>query len=249
MVRSRNLMLSFMLATASLAAHAQAAQTTGTQVVVPATGEITVPNDQARATLVIEEQDKDKAAAASRVNQKMKQGIDIVKRQDPQAQLKTRGYFTYAIYADEPPRAGNVNKPRPIVGWRVGQYLEVTTTNLAGLPKTVAAAQGVLALNGLEFGLTPASSKKLDDALIDATYKNLNERIASIARAMARTPADAVVETVDFEGSGNYVSHDAAPKAMMMRASAPTQDAVAEPSFEAGESTISMRLVGKVRFK
>ena len=27
------------------------------------------------------------------------------------------------------------------IGWRVGQYLEVKTTNLAGLPKTTAAAQ------------------------------------------------------------------------------------------------------------
>ena len=100
MSRSRNLMLSMMLATASLAVQAQSVQTLGTQVIVPASGEIIVPNDQARATLMIEEQDKDKVAAASRVNQKMKQGIDIVKRQDPQAVLKSHGYFTYAIYSD-----------------------------------------------------------------------------------------------------------------------------------------------------
>ncbi len=36
-------------------------------------------NDEAVLTLMVEEQDKDKAAAASRVNQKMKQGIDIVR--------------------------------------------------------------------------------------------------------------------------------------------------------------------------
>jgi len=246
MVRSRHLMLSLLLITTCLGAHAQTSQTSGAQVIVPASGEIVVANDQARASLMIEEQDQDKALAASRVNQKMKQGIDIIKRQDPQAELKTRGYFTYAIYADEPPHPGN--KPRAIVGWRVGQYLEVTTTNLASLPKTVAAVQGVLALNGLEFGLTPASSKKLDDSLIGAAYQNLNERIAAVARAMARAPADVVVETVDFEGSGNYANHETAPKAMMMRAAASPPD-VAEPSFEPGESTVSMRLVGKIRFK
>lgn len=114
----------------------------------------------------------------------------------------------------------------------------------------MAAAQGVLALNGLQFGLTPESVKKQDAALIDATYKNLNERVTAIARAMGRNPGDASLETVDFEGSGNYVaSSDAMPKAMMMRAAAPVREEVAEPSFEAGESTLSMRLVGKVKFK
>ncbi|MBB3212069.1 uncharacterized protein YggE [Herbaspirillum sp. Sphag1AN] len=239
-------LISCALLCSSFAANAQSIQTSGAQLVVPANAEITLPNDQAHVTLTVQEQDKDQATAASRVNQKMKQGIDIVKRQDPQAQLRTRGYFTYAVYADDAQHNNNnSNKPRAIVGWRVGQTLEVTTTNLQGLPKTVAAAQSVMALNGLDFGLTPASSKKLDDALIDATYRNLNERIVSIARTMGRNPADISVDTLDFEGSGNFV---AAPKAMMMRAAA-VPEAVAEPSFEPGESTLSMRLVARLRIK
>jgi uncharacterized protein len=247
MLRFRHLMLSLMLVSASLAAYAQTVQTSGTRVVVAANGELTVPNDQARATLMLEEQDKDKTVAAARVNQKMKQGIEIIKREDGQASLKTLGYFTYAIYADDTQR--QPSKPRAIIGWRVGQTLEVTTTNLAGLPKTVAAAQSVLGLNGLEFGLTPASSKKLDDALIGITYQNLTQRIASIARAMSRSPADAVLETLDYEGSGNFASPEVAARPMMMRAAAKVQDTVAEPSFEPGESTVSMRVVSNIRFK
>ncbi|MFL9881229.1 SIMPL domain-containing protein [Herbaspirillum rhizosphaerae] len=246
MSRSSQLLFAAVLATATMAAHAQSAQSTGTMVVIPASGELIVPNDEAHATLNVEEQDKDKAAAASRVNKKMKQGIDIVKRQDPQAQLRTRGYYTYAIYAEDQ-RPGN--KPRT-VGWRVGQYLDVTTTNLEGLPRTVAAAQGVLGLNNLQFGLSPAATKKLDANLINMTFKNLNERITSIASALGRRSSDAVVETVDFEGSGNYAQNSPAPKMMRpMAADAPMQEAVAEPSFEPGDTTIGMHLVGKVRFK
>ena len=256
MKTTRKLMLGAALATACIAVQAQAIQTTGSMVVVPATGELSVPNDQARVTLQVEEQDKDKTAAASRVNQKMKQGIELLKRQDSQATLKSYGYYTYAIYADpqpvtpQSPRAAA--KARPIVGWRVGQYLEMTTQNLAALPKTVASAQSLLSLNGLQFGLSPAATKKLDAALFDATYKNLEERISFIAGSMRRSPSDAVLETLDFEGSGNYAANDhAMPKAaMMMRASmAPEAEPVAEPSFEPGESTVSMRLVGKLRFK
>ncbi|MFZ1181727.1 MAG: SIMPL domain-containing protein [Herbaspirillum sp.] len=246
MSRSSQLLFAAILATAAMMAHAQSVQVTGSLVVIPASGEIVVPNDQARVTLGVEEQDKDKAVAASRVNRKMKQGIDIVKEQDPRAQLKTRGYYTYAVYAEE---SHSGNQPRPIVGWRVGQYLDVTTTNLEGLPRTVAAAQRILGLNDLRFGLSPEAARKLDENLINATYRNFSERIASIATAMGLGSAHAMVETIDFEGSGNYVQN-VAPKAVMMRAmaDAPEQEALAEPSFEPGDSTVGMRLVGKVRF-
>jgi uncharacterized protein YggE len=237
----------------ALAAHAapgDSLPTTGTLVVVPAYGEVKHANDQVIATLAIEEQDKDKAAAASRVNQKMKQGLDIVKAADPQAKLKTQGYYTYPVYPEDRPLPnGQMPKQRVPTAWRVGQYLEVTTTNLDKLPKTVAAAQKVLTLNGLQFGLTPETTKKLDDERIAATYKNLNERINSIANAMGRKVGDAVLDTVDFEGSGNYVREQAQAAPMMMRAKMADSAEVAEPSFEPGETTLQMQLVGKVRFK
>ena len=51
-----------------------------TLIVVPAYGEVVQPNDQAQATLMVEEQDKDKSAAASRVNQKMNQGLALLRQ-------------------------------------------------------------------------------------------------------------------------------------------------------------------------
>jgi predicted secreted protein len=244
----KKLLLGFGLVLSAGLVNAQTAQTNGTLVIVPASGEVKHVNDEANLTFMIEEQDKDKAAAASRVNQKMKQGMDILKREDPQAVLTTRGYYTYAVYPEDQPQPRTNGKLRQPSGWRVGQYLEMKTSNLQNLPKTVAAAQRLLALNGLRFGLSDATAKKMDAQRIDATYKNLSERIASIAKAMGRNPADAVLETVDFEGSGNYAQQDfAAPKAM--RASMAEADPVEEPSFEPGETTLDMRVVGKVRFK
>ena len=93
--------------------HLKTLPTTGTLVVVPAYGEVKHANDQAVVTLAIEEQDKDKADAASRVNTKMKQGLEIVKKADPQARLKTQGYYTYPVYPDEPaPVPGQPRKAR-----------------------------------------------------------------------------------------------------------------------------------------
>jgi predicted secreted protein len=223
--------------------------TPGALVIVPAYGEVTHPNDQVVATFFIEEQDKDKAAAASRVNTKMKQGTEIVRREDPKAILKTVGYYTYPVYPEVAPRADGQPQPRPLVpsGWRVGQYLEVKTTNLANLPKLAAAVQKILALNGLNFGLSPETTRKLDDQRLIAAYKNLNERVAAIASAMGRKMNEAVVDTLDYEGSGNYVQQDSAP--MMLRSAKAESTEVAEPSFEPGETTLQTRLVGKVKFK
>jgi uncharacterized protein YggE len=238
----------------SMPAPASAPATAGTMIVVPANGEVRHANDQAIVTFAVEEFDKDKNAAAARVNRKMKEGTEIVRRADPKAELKTQGYFTYPVYPEPPveplPAGRTPLKPVP-TGWRVGQYLEVKTTNLAELPKTAAAAQKVLQINNVSFGLAPATEKMLDDKRIAETYRNLNERIVSIARAMGRQPGDAVIDTVDFEGSGNYAGR---PELQMVsvagsRSRKMSEDAMPEPSFEPGETTLQMRLVGKVKFK
>jgi len=223
--------------------HAQTSiQTSGTLVIIPASGEVKQANDEAHLVLMVEEQDKDKAAAASRVNQKMKQGIDIIKREDPLARLKTPAYHTYPVYADEQAPRPNIKSRQP-VAWRVAQYLEVTTTNLGTLSKTVASAQRILALDRLYFGLSESASKKLEEQRISTAYRSLTERILAVAKAMDRNPADAMLESMDFEAQPQDVY---APKAMRAAAEAVQ---VEEPSFEPGETTLSMRVVGKVRFK
>ena len=159
-------------ATVAMSSQAQSLPTAGTLVVIPASGEVIHANDQVTVTLAIEEQDADKAAAASRVNQKMNQGVAIVKQADPQAVLKTQGYYTYAVYPEVAPLpAGSVAKPRVPTSWRVGQFLLVKTMNLAALPKTVSAAQAVLTLNRLNFSLSPDTVRKMDNERIVATLK------------------------------------------------------------------------------
>ena len=231
--------------------HAQTAlQTTGALIVVPALGEVMHANDEAHITFMVEEQDKDKSIAASPVNQKKRQGIDIIRHEAPQATLKTRGYYTYPVYAEDTPV--QANRTRKVVRWRVGQYLEMTTTDLTGLPKTVAAAQRIFALSGLQFGLSDVTGKKLDEQLIQAAYANLTQRIAAIAKAMGRTMSDVVIDTVDFEGSGAYAQQPEATAGrakMAMLAEPADARQIEEPSFEPGETTTSMRVVGKFKFR
>jgi uncharacterized protein len=249
---SKILFFATLVLSASVQAQVQAT-TSGTLVVVPAYGEVTHANDEATLTLSVEEYDKDKTAAAARVNRKMAQGVEIVKREDPRAQLKTRGYYTVPVFDETPPRPLTPVPPRRVpIAWRVGQYLEVKTGNLEHLPRTAAAAQKVLSISSLQFGLAPQTTRQLDEQRIVATWRNLNERIASIATAMGRKPSEAVIDTVDFEGSGRYAGQGneayTVNRAMVAGAKRMAEE-IPEPSFEPGETTLEMRLVGKVKFK
>ncbi|NMM28032.1 MAG: SIMPL domain-containing protein [Glaciimonas sp.] len=236
--------LLFVITSGAMAAQVA---TTGTLVSISAAGEVRAANNEVRAVFFIEEQDKDKAVAASRVNRKMKLGVDILKKEDPQATLSSRNYTTYPIYAEEQPQNGRGDAKRLLTGWRVGQYLEMKTENLQKLPITVAAAQNILALNGVTFGLSEALSKRLDAARITDAYQNLMTRVRVIAEAMGRNAADAVMENIDFDGSDNpgrpYMA------ASMMEKSARMDKQVAEASFEPGESTLAVCVVAHVRFK
>lgn len=247
-VRSSLFGIGFAFASA-LPVAAQVAPAPGTLVVVPAVGIVHQANDRVRVVFTIEEQDRDKAQAASRVNQKMKEGIALIRREDPQAVLRTQGYYTYPVYPEQPPAVPvDVRKPRVPTGWRAGQSVEVTTTNLEALQRMVASAQRILSLNGIDFSLSEAASRKLDEQRIASAYRNLQDRIGAIARAMGRPVADAVIESIDFEASGAY----APERGMVMAAPrmAMAKDAnVSEPSFEPGETTQEMRIVGKIRFK
>jgi len=231
-----------LLAGVLLCTQVFAQQTRGSIVMVSGSGEVKAENDQAKATFFIEEQDKDRAAAASRVNQSMKQGTELIKKADPDGKLATRGYYSYPIYSE----SSSNNKARIITGWRVGQYLDLTTKNIQQLPATVAAAQQVLALNGLSFGLSDEATQRLDAARLDSAYKNMQERAQIIAKAMGRNLNDASIELLDVDGVGAIHPEPrmfaAAP--MMMKGSA----AVPETNFEAGDSTLTARVVAKIKF-
>ena len=230
--------------------HAQVA-TEGVLLLVPATGTVTHVNDEATLTFTAQETGRDKGATASLVNKKMKQGAEIVRAQDGTAKLMTLNYTTSPVHRKLKGSSSDADESegREIVGWRVEQSLTVTTRNLAGLPKMVAAAQGVVGLANIDFHLSEMVGKALDDERIVATYQNLNLRIASLAKAMGRKVGDATLESVNLEGAADIASPVDGYLGFTRSRAYGNAKPLTEPSFEPGETTLQMRLVGKVKFK
>ncbi len=117
------------------------------------------------------------------------------------------------------------------------------TENLAGLPKTVAAAQPLLALGGVDFRLSKAARDKVEAQLIQLAIANLNSRFTAAGQSMG-VPANRIrVEEINFG-----VREAAPPQPMMMRSAMQSSDAVAPPVFESGRSIERLSVTGKARF-
>ncbi|MEO8187566.1 MAG: SIMPL domain-containing protein [Burkholderiaceae bacterium] len=207
----------------------------GTLVLMTGAAEVELANDEAVASFFYEAQDADLTRAQSTVNQRASDGTAALKRADPKAQIETSGYSSYPVYS--------TGSNRTITGWRVRQGLTVRTENLAALPKTVAAAQPLLALGGVDFRLSRAARDKVEAQLIQLAVANLNSRLAAAGQSMG-VPANRIrVEEINFG-----VREAAPPQPMMMRSAMQSSDAVAAPTFESGRSTERLSVTGKARF-
>ena len=133
------------------------------------------------------------------------------------------------------------------MAWRVVQSVDVDTTNLEALPKVFAAVQNLATVNRLEFGLTTSEKEKLDQRRIEAAYKNFMSRAIFMAGAMNRSPADFTIESLTLDGADQLAQFDARSEMRMAVAKATVP--IQEPSFEPGETVLTMQLAGKIRFK
>ena len=232
----RGVVAMIVLAALPVAAQLQPVPTpaTGTVVMMNGSAEVELPNDEAVASFFYEAQDADLAKAQGLVNQRVGDGTAALKRADPKALIETSGYGSYPVYS------GGSN--RNITGWRVRQGVTLRTENLAALPKTVATAQSLLSLGGIDFRLSKATREKVDAQLIQQSIANLNARIAAAAQALGVPPNRVRLEEVNFGvREGGPIPIGAARMATM------SSDAVPPPTFESGRSSERMSVTGKAR--
>jgi len=212
-------------------------------VTVAAVGSVTAPNDEAQLVFGYEEQGKDKALLASNVNQRLKQGISVLKKACPNARLTLESYRTIAVYEERNVALANKRDPQQIA-WRVSQQVRLVTSDLAALPATVAAAQKILALAEVHFGLSEEATKKMEQRRVEAAYQSLEERVGFIAGAMRRQAGDYKLESLDF-------TEPNIERVVVTGSRIRREDLaeIEEPSLLPGETKLQLRVTAKVRFK
>lgn len=227
--------LAIALGAGAVAAQPVSARPEGTVVLMNGTAELEVANDEALAQFFFEIQDSDLARAQAQVNQRVAEAVAQLRRADPGALLETTGYSSLPLY----PPGGQ----RKASGWRVRQGISLRTTDLAALPRTVAAAQQSLALGGIDFRLSRAARTKVESDLIAQAIANLNDKIAAAARALGVAAERVRLEELNFGVAAPF------PIAPRMRAEMMAIDAAppAEPQLDAGRSLQQLTVTGRAR--
>jgi len=210
----------------------------GTIVLLRAEAETYVDNDEARVSIFVQEQNANRATAASDVNRKMSEAIDRVKKGDPSADVRSTGYFTNPEYG---PRSNQ------ITGWQVRQEVLIVTHKLGDLEKLVANVQSVAGVSGVAFGLSREAQRKVDAQLFDMAFADMRARMSSVAHALGKADKDVEIDEIDLTSVDRPLGVQAAPMAMMARAK--LDDGVAQPKFEPGDSRQSVSFTARVRVR
>jgi predicted secreted protein len=205
----------------------------GTLLLMTGSAAVEVDNDEALAQFFFEAQEADLARAQSLVNQRVAEGVAQLKRADPKALVETAGYSSHPVYQP--------GTQRKLVGWRVRQGVSLRSSDLAALPRAVAAAQPHLALGGIEFRLSRAARSRVEAELIEQAIANLNDKVAAAARALKVPPERVRLEELNFGVAPPPVPR---MRAEMMASAAPP---VEEPQLDAGRSLQQLTVTGRAR--
>lgn len=153
-----------------------------TALIVPSTPSVavtgaatgTVQNDRMQATVRVEVENANAAAAASDVNARMAKALSRAKSV-PAVEAKSAGYSTWQTW----------EKGRPSK-WKVVQSLQLTSTDFAALAALISRLQDEdgLLISGMGFSVSPETRRKAEDALTREAVRSWQQRAATAADAL-----------------------------------------------------------------
>ncbi|KZE31631.1 putative secreted protein [Crenobacter luteus] len=220
------LLLTFALGTALPAYAASEA----TQLSLSGSAEREVDNDQISVTLYVQDQHGDPARLADRLNRTLKQGLaEAGKLKD--ADVSGGQVRTWPQYD----RNGRIS------GWQGRGEMRIRGPQTAELSALIGRLQGFMQLENVQFGVSDKARRATEAALIPEAIRAFKARAAEVGRAIDK-PAIRVKELTLGE-QGRVSPY---PVAMYKSAAAPEADAVSAPTWQAGKSTISVEVSGKV---
>ena len=187
-------------------------------------------NDTMVATVFAEEEGSKAAELSNIVNKRIRQGLDLVKTH---AEIKhqTNAYSSNPIY--------NNNK---IKGWRVRQSLRLESQDMTLMSDVLGKLQSDLALQSMQFTVSPESKNQEDEKLIDKALQAFENRAQQVVKKLGRKNYKIVDINISTSGARGI------PPQYQMRAMA--MDAVVSaPAISAGEQTVSVTVSGNIELE
>lgn len=198
------------------------------QVNLQAQSERDIPNDQLTVHLAVEEEGKDAAKLANKINKDMAWALNIAgKHKDIES--RTLSYNTYPIY-----------DKRTVIGWRAIQQLELKSTNITALSELVGELQERLQVKSMNFNPTRETRERYENELIEEAMIAFKQRVEIVKKHMDEKNVRIVNIHVNT-GGGRPQPIYAETRMMAM-------DSKRAPAVEAGTSKITVTVSGSVQF-
>lgn len=189
-----------------------------------------VANDHMTVLMTTEARAPEAAAAAAAVNRNMEAALARAAEHDA-VEARTIGYSTRAIHDSD-------DRSR-INAWQVQQNLELTSGDFDGLGELVGnLQQHELTVSQIRFSLSPEARQEHREAMIEEAMEDLKDQARVIARSLGATH----LRTLDVELPDEH--YDRPQPMMAMRA---MDESASQPSLEAGHSTLSLSVRGRLQ--
>jgi predicted secreted protein len=191
-----------------------------------------VANDWVRASVGVTDEDEDAAKLADRVNQAMAWALERA-RASAGIKVRSGGYSTFPV---SDPESGE----RRV--WRASQELLLEGPDPRAMSELLGVLQSRVQLRSIDFTLSPAQRRKVEDELIDEALAAFLARAARVQQQLGARGYEIVQLSIGSSGG--------APPVPMMRAEMAMSSAkVASPAFEGGTSELVVHVNGSIELK
>ena len=187
-------------------------------------------NDTMVATVYAEEEGGQASELSSIVNTRIRWGLDLVKSH-PEIKHQTNSYSSNPVYSN--------NK---IKGWRVRQSLRLESQDMALMSDVLGSLQDKLALQSMQFTVSPESLKLQDGILIDEALEAFEKRAVQVVKKLGRK--DYKIVEINISTSGE---RGVRPQYEMRSLSMSSSDSA--PVVSAGERTVSVSVNGNIELE
>ena len=192
-----------------------------------------IENDLMTAHLTVEDEDRNSAELADRINQEMLWALLQIERY-PSITSSTQNYSTYPKY-----------EHNRIVGWRSSQTLMLKGKDFDEIKAAIGVLQERLTVRSMRFKPTPETRQEAEDKLIADALAAFRKRSVLIQSSMQATDYRVIHMSVDTNGYSRPV-YRAETMAMDARGAAKS---VTQPAVDAGTSRIQIVVHGEIQLQ
>ena len=189
-----------------------------------------IENDTMVATVYAVEEGSDATKLARLVNKRIRDGLDLVAKHGT-IKHQTNAYSSNPIYSN--------NK---IKGWRVRQSLRLESKDMALMSDILGKLQSDLALQSMQFTVSPDSKNAQDKILIDNAIESFEERAMQVVKKLHRNNYKIVNMNISTSGVAGINPQ------YQMRSMA-LESANSAPVVSAGEQTLRVTVNASIELE